>query len=168
MCLVLIRGCTSKAKDETLPCLERQRHLDFRNVSTPRQQPRQGRWNSGRREFFLSLLCGFRFPIPQPTADAVGHLLPLLRGYPPARSKTDLRPPLGTAMKILWRRNVASAAISAINRLKVIIERHSDGYVAYPVGLNGAVVGFGDSVEEALADIESVIRFQLETFGKES
>ena len=71
-------------------------------------------------------------------------------------------------MKILWRRNVASAAISAINRLKVIIERHSDGYVAYPVGLNGAVVGFGDSVEEALADIESVIRFQLETFGKES
>ena len=29
-------------------------------------------------ENFLLPLCGFRFPIPQPTADAVGDLLPLL------------------------------------------------------------------------------------------
>jgi hypothetical protein len=30
-------------------------------------------------ENFLSPLCGLRFPIRQPTADAVGYLLPLLR-----------------------------------------------------------------------------------------
>ena len=55
-----------------------------------------------------------------------------------------------------------------MNSFKVIIERHSEGYVAYPVGLNWALVGDGDSVEEALANVESAIRFHLETFGKES
>lgn len=48
---------------------------------------------------------------------------------------------------------------------KIIIEKHSDGYVAYPLGLKGVVVGEGDSYEEALADVQSAIRFQLQTFG---
>lgn len=47
---------------------------------------------------------------------------------------------------------------------KIIIEKHSDGYVAYPLGLKGVVVGEGDSYEEALADVQSAIRFHLETF----
>jgi predicted RNase H-like HicB family nuclease len=51
--------------------------------------------------------------------------------------------------------------------IKVVVERHPDGYVAYPVGLKGVVVGEGDSYEQALADITSAIRFHLETFGKE-
>ncbi len=42
---------------------------------------------------------------------------------------------------------------------------HVDGYVAYPLGLKGVVVGEGDSYEEALADVKSAIRFHLETFG---
>jgi predicted RNase H-like HicB family nuclease len=50
---------------------------------------------------------------------------------------------------------------------KIIIEKHSDGYVAYPLGLKGIVVGEGDSYEEALADVQSAIRFHLETFGNE-
>lgn len=50
-------------------------------------------------------------------------------------------------------------------RLKFVIERHSDGYVAYPLGLRGVVVGQGDSAEEALADARSAARFHLETFG---
>lgn len=37
-----------------------------------------------------------------------------------------------------------------MSSIKVIVERHSDGYVAYPVGLRGAVVGEGDTYEEAL------------------
>lgn len=49
--------------------------------------------------------------------------------------------------------------------IKIIIEKHEDGYVAYPVGLKGVVVGQGDSYEQALADIKSAIRFHLETFG---
>ena len=49
--------------------------------------------------------------------------------------------------------------------IKIIVEKHEDGYVAYPLGLKGVVVGEGDSYEEALADVKSAIRFHLETFG---
>ena len=52
-----------------------------------------------------------------------------------------------------------------LRKVKVIVERHPDGYVAYPLGLNGVVVGQGDSYEEALADVNSAIRFHIETFG---
>ncbi len=51
--------------------------------------------------------------------------------------------------------------------IKVIVEKHEDGYVAYPVGLKGTVVGEGDSFEEAVADITSAIKFHIETFGSE-
>lgn len=51
--------------------------------------------------------------------------------------------------------------------VKIIVEKHPDGYVAYPLGLKGVVVGQGDSYEEALADVKSAIRFHVETFGKE-
>ena len=51
--------------------------------------------------------------------------------------------------------------------LKILIEKHADGYVAYPLGLKGIVVGEGDSYDEALADVKSAIRFQVETFGAE-
>jgi len=54
-----------------------------------------------------------------------------------------------------------------MKKIKVIVERHPDGYVAYPLGLQGVVVGQGDSYEEALADVTSAIRFHLETFGEE-
>jgi predicted RNase H-like HicB family nuclease len=51
--------------------------------------------------------------------------------------------------------------------LKILIEKHTDGYVAYPLGLKGVVVGEGDSYEEALGDVKSAIRFHIETFGVE-
>jgi len=50
-------------------------------------------------------------------------------------------------------------------QIKVIVEKHSDGYVAYPLGLHGIVVGEGDTYEQALADIRSAIAFHVETFG---
>ena len=50
--------------------------------------------------------------------------------------------------------------------IKIIIEKHADGYVAYPLGLKGVVVGDGDSYEEALEDVKSAIRFHVETFGE--
>ena len=49
--------------------------------------------------------------------------------------------------------------------IKIIVEKHVDGYVAYPLGLKGVVVGEGDTYEEALADVKSAIQFHLETFG---
>ncbi|OLE54961.1 MAG: hypothetical protein AUG51_04790 [Acidobacteria bacterium 13_1_20CM_3_53_8] len=54
-----------------------------------------------------------------------------------------------------------------MDSLKIIIEKHADGYVAYPIGLKGVVVGEGNSYEEALTDVKSAIRFHLETFGGE-
>lgn len=54
-----------------------------------------------------------------------------------------------------------------MHRIKIIVEKHSDGYIAYPLGLKGVVVGEGDTDEEALADVESAIRFHIETFGSE-
>lgn len=54
-----------------------------------------------------------------------------------------------------------------VREVKIIVERHSDGYVAYPLGLKGVVVGEGDSYEQALADATSAIRFHVETFGPE-
>jgi len=55
-----------------------------------------------------------------------------------------------------------------VTHCKVIVEKHPDGYVAYPLGLKGVVVGQGDSYEEALADVRSAIRFHIETFGEEA
>ncbi len=52
-------------------------------------------------------------------------------------------------------------------QFKIIVEKHSDGYVAYPLGMKGTVVGEGDSCEEALTDVKSAIRFHIETFGEE-
>ena len=52
-------------------------------------------------------------------------------------------------------------------RYKVIVERHPDGYVAYPLGIKGVVVGQGDTYEQALSDLKSAIEFHIETFGSE-
>ena len=54
-----------------------------------------------------------------------------------------------------------------MKQFKIIVEKHPDGYVAYPLGIKGIVVGEGDTYEEALADVKSAIRFHIETFGQE-
>jgi predicted RNase H-like HicB family nuclease len=55
-----------------------------------------------------------------------------------------------------------------MKRLKIIVEKHPDVYVAYPLGLKGVVVGQGDTYEAALEDVKSAIQFHLETFGPEA
>ena len=54
-----------------------------------------------------------------------------------------------------------------MKNIKIIVEKHPDGYVAYPLGVKGVVVGQGDTYEEALSDVKSAIRFHIETFGEE-
>lgn len=54
-----------------------------------------------------------------------------------------------------------------IKQIKIIVEKHTDGYIAYPLGLKGVVVGQGDTYEEVLSDIKSAIAFHIETFGSE-
>ena len=52
-----------------------------------------------------------------------------------------------------------------VKQVKVIVEKHADGYVAYPLGLQGVIVGEGGTYEEALAAVQSAITFHIETFG---
>ncbi len=51
---------------------------------------------------------------------------------------------------------------------KVVIEKHADCYVAYPLGLKGVVIAQGDTYDEALADVQSAIQFHIETFGADA
>jgi predicted RNase H-like HicB family nuclease len=51
-----------------------------------------------------------------------------------------------------------------INNVRIIVEKRSDGYAAYPLGLKGGVVGEGNTYEEALDDVKSAIAFHRETF----
>jgi len=55
-----------------------------------------------------------------------------------------------------------------MNSLKIIIEKHQDGYVSYPLGLKGVVVGQGNTYQEALDDVSSAINFHIETFGNDA
>lgn len=52
-----------------------------------------------------------------------------------------------------------------MNQFEIVVERYSDGYIAYPIGLKGVVIGEGDTYEEALSDVKSAIQFHIETFG---
>jgi len=54
-----------------------------------------------------------------------------------------------------------------MKQFKIIVEKHPDGYVAYPLGIKGVVVGQGDTYEGALSDLKSAIRFHIETFGED-
>jgi predicted RNase H-like HicB family nuclease len=55
-----------------------------------------------------------------------------------------------------------------MSSIKIIVEKHDDGYVGYPVGMRGVVVGEGDTYSAALADVRSAIEFHIETFGADT
>ncbi len=46
-----------------------------------------------------------------------------------------------------------------MKRIQLVVEKHPDGFVAYPLGLKGVVVGQGDTAAAAQADCESAMRF---------
>ena len=52
-------------------------------------------------------------------------------------------------------------------QLKIIVEKHPDGYVAHPLGLKGVVVGQGGTYQAALDDGQSAISFHVRAFGEE-
>ena len=57
---------------------------------------------------------------------------------------------------------------SSMRQFKIVVEKHPDTYVAYPLGLKGVVVGQGETYEAALAEVKSAIQFHVETFGAEA
>jgi len=54
-----------------------------------------------------------------------------------------------------------------VRQFKIVVEKTPDGYVAYPLGLKGVIVGQGNTYKQALSDVKSAIRFHIETFGSE-
>ena len=44
-----------------------------------------------------------------------------------------------------------------MRKVRIIVEKHSDRFVAYPIGIRGVVIGEGDTYEEALEDVRSAI-----------
>jgi len=55
-----------------------------------------------------------------------------------------------------------------MKQVKIVVEKHPDTYVAYPLGLKGVVVGEGDSYEAVLNDVKSAILFHIDTFGTDT
>ncbi len=47
-----------------------------------------------------------------------------------------------------------------MRQIKIVVEKHTDGYVAYPLGIKGVVVGEGDTCEEALKDVRSALAWR--------
>lgn len=52
-----------------------------------------------------------------------------------------------------------------MKQIKVVVEKHPEGYVAYPLGLKGLVVGEGSTPEEAVEGVKSSLKFYMEKFG---
>ena len=55
-----------------------------------------------------------------------------------------------------------------MQRAHFIVEQHTDGFIAYPLGVRGVVIGQGDTEADALENARSALEFHIETFGDES
>ena len=53
-------------------------------------------------------------------------------------------------------------------KYKLVVAQHEVGFVAYPLGVAGCIVGQGDSADVAVKDLRSAIQFHIETFGKDA
>jgi predicted RNase H-like HicB family nuclease len=55
-----------------------------------------------------------------------------------------------------------------MRRVRIVVERYEGGYLAYPLGLKGAVFGAGGTYEEAMNDVRSALEFHLEVLGSDA
>jgi predicted RNase H-like HicB family nuclease len=53
-------------------------------------------------------------------------------------------------------------------QIKIVVERHEEGYVAFPLGLPAVIVGEGDTYDEAVADVTSAISFYFKHYADSS
>ena len=54
-----------------------------------------------------------------------------------------------------------------MRRVRIVVERYEEGYLAYPIGLKGAVFGAGGTYEDAIKDVRSALEFHLEVLGSD-
>jgi predicted RNase H-like HicB family nuclease len=52
-----------------------------------------------------------------------------------------------------------------MQRAHFVVEQHPDGFIAYPLGVRGVVIGQGETRQAALEDARSALEFHIETFG---
>lgn len=52
-------------------------------------------------------------------------------------------------------------------KVAIVIERHADGFVAYPLGVEGVVIGEGNDREAALVDVAAALKAHVDAFGVE-
>ena len=50
--------------------------------------------------------------------------------------------------------------------IRILVEEHPDGFVAYPLGIEGSVVGQGETAAEAIFDARSALQAHIEAFGE--
>ncbi len=60
---------------------------------------------------------------------------------------------------------ISHATICIVRRARFIVEQHPDGFIAYPLGVNGVIVGQGKTREAALENARSSLEFYIEKFG---
>jgi predicted RNase H-like HicB family nuclease len=51
--------------------------------------------------------------------------------------------------------------------IKIVVEKHPDTFIAYPLSVDGAFVGQGDTAEEAFNECISALQAHIEAFGPE-
>lgn len=54
-----------------------------------------------------------------------------------------------------------------MKQYKIVVEKHPDTFVSYPLGMKGVIVGQGDTYKATLMDVKSAIKFHIDTFGPE-
>ncbi len=62
---------------------------------------------------------------------------------------------------------MATDQMPSTNRVKLVVEHVEDGYIAYPLGMKGVVVGQGNTAQEAFDNVESAIKAHAKEFGEE-
>lgn len=70
--------------------------------------------------------------------------------WPPSKSHRQVfARPVTERQSLGGRRTVVCLGLEAVmtNDLKIIVEQHADGFVAYPVGLRGVIVGQGEILD---------------------
>jgi len=50
--------------------------------------------------------------------------------------------------------------------IRILVEEHPDCFVAYALGVEGSVVGQGETAEEAISDARSALQAHVEAFGE--
>lgn len=86
----------------------------------------------------------------------------------PAEKQSPIIKETATSYQTGQEENNAIAASGVRTKIiKIVVEQHPDTFIAYPLSVDGAVVGQGDTAEEAFKQCVSALQAHIEAFGPE-